>query len=187
MAVTRDQHDTIDLTGNELSCLDNFPRLERLVTLLASANSIRSLDFEEGEKLPNLEMLILQANPLDRIEALEALRMQKRLQYLSLIDCPITRVPMYRLRVIKMLPQLRVLDFQKITAKERRLAQQLDEKKLQMGSEEVLQQLDDAEAIQLTKRAKLNKKSIEEALEKATTLEEVKQLEKILATGHIPN
>lgn len=178
LAVTRDQYDCIDLTGNELRRLDNFPRLTRLRTLLASNNSIGSLQL--GTCLPELEMLVLNDNPLEEVSLLEDLRGLKRLRYLSLIDCPVTRTADYRLAVIRMLPQLRALDFERITAAERRQAslQPKDDKNVASGG-------DDREPPK--KKGRLERERVEEALRAAKTLEEIKQLERILATGHVPN
>lgn len=178
--MTRDQYDTIDLTDNDLRKLDNFPTLRRLRTLLVSNNAISKLDVEMANKLPNLEMLILQNNALDAVEALSALAGLKRLRYLSLIDCPVARRPHYRLLVVKMLPQLRALDFRKVTAAEREAAAALAEgKRVAEAVEE--------DTMPKPKLAKMDRERIKEALQNAKSLEEIKQLERILATGHVPD
>lgn len=178
LAVTRDQYDCIDLTGNELRRLDNFPRLTRLRTLLASGNSIGSLQL--GACLPSLEMLVLNDNPLGEVASLGDLRGLRQLRYLSLIDCPVSRTPGYRLAVIRMLPQLRALDFERITAAERRQASSAAD-----SSEEVIDGGEDREPPR--KKGRLDRARVEEALRNAKTLEEIKQLERVLATGHVPN
>lgn len=180
LAVTRDQYDTIDLTDNELRKLDNFPTLRRLRTLLVSNNSVSKLDSEIAEKLPNLEMLILQHNDLDSVEALSSLTGLKRLRYLSLIDCPVARKPHYRLLVVKLLPQLRALDFRKVTAAEREAAAAIAEGK--RVAEHAFE-----ETAPKTKIAKMDRERIKEALQNAKSLDEIKQLERILATGHVPD
>lgn len=178
LAVTRDQYDCIDLTGNELRRLDNFPRLSRLRTLLASGNAISSLQL--GSCLPNLEMLVLNDNPIGEISVLADLRGLRHLRYLSLIDCPVARTPGYRLSVIRMLPQLRALDFERITAVERRQALSVDEDRTRTTNTG-----EDHEPPK--KKGRLDRERVEEALRNAKTLEEIKQLERILATGHVPN
>ena len=53
------------------------------------------------------------------IKELEGLRSCKKLVHLSLAQNPVSRLPDYRLCVINMIPSLRVLDFEKVTLKER--------------------------------------------------------------------
>jgi U2 small nuclear ribonucleoprotein A' len=171
LAITRDQYDTIDLTNNELRKLDNFPLLKRLRTLLVSNNQITRLELDD--KLPSLEMLVLNNNPLADVDALGALKGFKSLRHLSLIDSPVTRVPHYRLLVVAMLPQLRALDFTRITADERRAAVAYERTGEAVEPESKRMKLDDGARI-------------EEALKGAKSLDEIKQLERILATGHVP-
>ena len=138
-----------------------------------SSNVVGSLQI--AGRLPNLEMLILQDNPIADVKVLEDLRGCPNLKYLSLIDCPITRTAEYRLKVIRAIPQLKVLDFQRITATERKQAL-----------------LPDAELNETNRPSKRSKKAmdenkVKEALKNVKTLEDVKQLEKILATGHVPS
>lgn len=180
LAVTRDQYDCIDLTGNELRRLDNFPRLTRLRTLFASGNSISS--FQLGSCLPNLEMLVLNDNPIGDIAVLEDLRGLRYLRYLSLIDCPVARTPGYRLSVIGMLPQLRALDFERITMAERRQAASITEDRARAPPN-----LTGDDQGPPKKKGRLDRERVEEALRNAKTLDEIKQLERILATGHVPN
>ena len=179
LAVTRDQFDTIDLTDNELRRLENFPILRRLRTLLLSNNSISRFDPELASRLPKLEMLVLNGNSVESVESLAPLGGLKLLRYLSLIDCPVSRTPHYRLRVIRLLPQLRALDFRRVTAGERKAARELSEEALQ--SEEI------AAEEPPRKLAKIDRERIAEALQNAKSLEEIKQLERILATGHVPD
>ncbi|KXJ05363.1 U2 small nuclear ribonucleoprotein A', partial [Exaiptasia diaphana] len=66
------------------------------------------------ESLPNLETLVLTSNSIQDLKDIEPLHSVKNLRYLSLLRNPITNKPYYRLFVIHNLPQLRVLDFQRI-------------------------------------------------------------------------
>lgn len=183
LAVTRDQYDTIDLTDNDLRKLDNFPSMRRLRTLLASNNQISKLDngAELGVKLPRLEMLVLNNNAISEFGELQPLCAFKNLRYLSLIDCPVTRKAHYRLTVVKMLPQLRALDFRKITLSERTAASSM------FGEKHPTATTTDSE-IQPppSKTRRVESERIAEAIKNATSLEEIKQMEKILATGHVP-
>ncbi|PJF16622.1 hypothetical protein PSACC_03619 [Paramicrosporidium saccamoebae] len=171
LAITRDQYDTLDLTDNDIPRLENFPTLRRLRTLLVSNNKITRLDLEMMQKLPALEMLVLNNNPLGTVEALRVLQGGK-LRYLSLIDCPVTRTPHYRLNVIAMLPQLKALDFCKITAAERQAAADLT------TDTAVVEE-------RPSKVSKVDREKIKERLRNAKSLDEIKQLERILDTGHL--
>ena len=64
LALTRDQHDTIDLGSNELVALDGFPSMPRLTSLLAPSNRIASLSPLLPDYLPNLTTLVLTDNSL---------------------------------------------------------------------------------------------------------------------------
>lgn len=56
---------------------------------------------------------------------LEPLAKCKKLTHLSVLDNPVTKKPHYRLYVIYKLPQLHVLDFNKVKLSERKEAEQL--------------------------------------------------------------
>lgn len=179
--MTKDQYDTIDLSENELRRLDNFPRLRRLRSLLVSNNLLGRFDEALSERLPNLEMLVLAGNgPLDSVEALTPLRGLAKLRYLSLIDCPVSRTAHYRLRVVALLPQLRALDFRKISKAEREEARHFEGSVV--TADAVLQKDEEPPR----KLARVERTKIQDALKRAATLEEVEQLERILSTGHIP-
>jgi U2 small nuclear ribonucleoprotein A' len=126
------------------------------------------------QKLPALEMLVLNNNPLSTVETLRVLQGGK-VRYLSLIDCPVTRTPHYRLNVIAMLPQLKALDFCKITAAERQAAAELTTTDTAVVEERP------------SKVSKVDKERIKERLREAKSLDEIKQLERILDTGHVPD
>ena len=50
---TKDHYQTIDLTDNEIKCIKNLPRMQKLETLILSNNSIEEIDAGLGECLPN--------------------------------------------------------------------------------------------------------------------------------------
>ena len=125
LGVTNDGFDAIDLTDNEITRLENFPLLKRLTTLLLANNRITHISTTLGEQLPNLRVLSLANNRLTTAQDIEALVGLKRLEHLSLVDNPITKLPNYRLFVIHTLPQVRVLDGFKVRQKERHDAEKL--------------------------------------------------------------
>lgn len=195
LIATRDLFDTIDLTDNEIKRLENFPKLHRLSTLLASNNSISRIDSEffNAKQLPALNMLILTNNRFLDLNDLEPLQeFAVTLKHLSLLDNPVTKKPHYRLFVISKLPKLRTLDFKRVRPAEVAAAVKMfpaDGSKtfdLHAADEEIIQDS------RPRKRGKLalsdeQVESIKKALGAAKTLAEVNRLEKILQAGHIPD
>lgn len=62
-------------------------------------------------------------NKISDIAEVEKLGKCKNLQRLVLINNPVTEAVNYRIRVIARIPQLRILDFQKVSKSERKLAE----------------------------------------------------------------
>ena len=63
LAVTRDAFDTIDLTDNRLSRVDNIPRLNRLSNLLLAGNLIETIDTANmARNVPNVRYIDLSYN-----------------------------------------------------------------------------------------------------------------------------
>ena len=190
----RDQYDTIDLTDNEIRKLENFPKMTRLRTLLISSNQIARVEPEVSAKLAALEMLVLNNNNIVEFEdVLEGLEGCRTLRYLSLMDNPLTKKPHYRLTVISRLPQLRCLDFRKVTRSEREAAQELlagyDGKTLKRGRKPATSE-SSAEESKSKRQKKLNEAdiaNIKEQIKKAESMEEIARLEKILETGYSIN
>ena len=117
LATTRDRHDTLDLNDNEIRKLENFPLMKRLTSLLLANNFIRKIE-PLHTKLPYLHTLILTNNLIEDMKDIEvALKEMKNLKTLSLLGNPIVSKLNYRLFMIKSLPQLLILDFQKISPK----------------------------------------------------------------------
>ncbi|KAK9453993.1 leucine-rich repeat-domain-containing protein [Dipodascopsis uninucleata] len=119
LGVTKDLNDTIDFTDNDITHLNNIPRLLRLQRLLFSRNRISYISPALSRSVPNLTTLVLTANALSKFEDLEGLRGLKRLTYLVLLGNPITNRENYRLKIIHMLPSVRILDFEKVKQSER--------------------------------------------------------------------
>ena len=98
-----------------------FSFLDRGVEILfLSHNMICSL--EHIYQFAHLRILSLTANPISDIEELRHLAPIATLQSVSFEDCDITLQPYYRSYVIKLLPQLRVLDSKEIKDAERDVA-----------------------------------------------------------------
>lgn len=75
--------------------------------------------------MPNIHTIILTNNALSELGDVEPLKECKQLTHLSMLDNPVTKKPHYRLYVIYKMPQIRVLDFNKVKLAEREEAQQL--------------------------------------------------------------
>ena len=69
--------------------------------------------------LPKLETLVLTNNRLQHLKELEPLTSLSKLKFLCLLENPVTKRSNYRLFCVHTLPTLKVLDFKKISAKER--------------------------------------------------------------------
>eukprot|EP01095_Lingulamoeba_sp_RSL-Kostka_P009111 TRINITY_DN311_c1_g1_i1.p1 TRINITY_DN311_c1_g1~~TRINITY_DN311_c1_g1_i1.p1 ORF type:complete len:246 (-),score=70.51 TRINITY_DN311_c1_g1_i1:98-835(-) len=125
LGATEDQYDTLDFSNNDISKLENFPLLKRLHTILLNTNKIVRIAENLQNSIPNLQTLILSNNRIESIGEIIKLSDFKKLTRLSLWDNPIQNISDYRLHVIHHLPNLKILDFTKITIKERRKAKKL--------------------------------------------------------------
>ncbi|KAG8965668.1 U2 snRNP complex subunit [Tulasnella sp. 419] len=125
LGVTRDAHDTIDLTDNALTHLQNFPLLRRLKTIIVSNNRISHVSPQLATSTPFLTSLVLTNNALSELGDVVPLASLKHLTYLSLMGNPIREKKYYREWVIFNCKSLRVLDYQRVQDKERKQAQHL--------------------------------------------------------------
>lgn len=130
LSSTRDLHDTIDLSDNEIRELDNVPPLFRLKHLYLSNNKISKIDPALAQRVPFLHTLILSGNNISELTDLVPLAgwsdlrhkntyYKPQLEGLSLIDNPVCKKPNYRHFLISLIPSLRVLDYCKVTDKVR--------------------------------------------------------------------
>ncbi|KAA0722810.1 U2 small nuclear ribonucleoprotein A' [Triplophysa tibetana] len=117
LGATLDQFDTIDFSDNEIRKLDGFPLLKRLKTLMMNNNRICRIGENLELSLTDLRELVLTSNNIQELGDLDPLATVKTLTLLSLLRNPVTNKKHYRLYVINKLPQIRVLDFQKVKLK----------------------------------------------------------------------
>ena len=87
--------------------------------LLLNNNHITKIQENLSDSIENLEYLILTGNKIANFVEIDRLVNLKKLDTLSLSGNPITKRKFYREYVINKLPQLRVLDYQKIKPKVR--------------------------------------------------------------------
>jgi U2 small nuclear ribonucleoprotein A' len=198
LGATDDQFDVIDLSDNEVTRLDNFPRLHRLTTIMACNNRIQ----RNGSVPPTIDTLILTNNRLTSLGDLSALTELPKLRTLSLLKNPVTRVEHYREFVIHSCPALRFFDFQLVKEKDRKEAKRffksaagkkLLEEARPSTEEEVAEASQSAKsapiAPAIAKRKKLNADmvaKIQAAIMNASSLDEIHQLEAALKSGTLP-
>ncbi|XP_061424642.1 U2 small nuclear ribonucleoprotein A' isoform X2 [Lethenteron reissneri] len=195
LGATLDQFDTIDLSDNEIRKIDGFPLLRRLKSLIINNNRVCRFSESLDQSLPSLNELILTNNNLQELTELDPLSSLKSLRFLSLLRNPVTTKKNYRLYTVYKLPQVRVLDFQKVKLKERQEAERLFK-----GKKSVL--LSTKEGVNTAKTFTpgaglvIEKKkagptpaemeAIKAAIINASSLEEVTRLKSLLQAGHIP-
>ena len=119
LGVLLDGYDAIDFTDNEIAKLENFPLMKRLRSLYMANNRISRVEEGLGAALPYLQTLVLTGNRVASLAEVNALSSLSSLLNLSLLQNPVTRKPNYRWYVVWKFPELRVLDFQRVTLKER--------------------------------------------------------------------
>jgi len=205
LGVTNDQLESIDLSDNAIGSLSNLPRFKRLRHLLLANNPIQSITPSLGSQLPNLTSLVLTGSQLKDLKDLDPLARCKRLEFLSLKDSPVTLLPHYRHWVIFRCNKVRVLDFDKVKDKERLRAKELF---LEAGTQNPTQLSLSISSNVPTKPVPIKSKQfipgsnigekgklltdeererVKKAIEKATSVEEVRRLRRQLDEGYVPD
>jgi len=203
LGITKDQHDAIDLTDNAVVTLGNIPLMRRLRTLLLANNRIATISQSLHLSVPNLTTLVLTNNNISELGDLEPLREARGLKYLSLLGNPVREKKWYREWLVWRIPGLRVLDFQRIRDKERQVA-----KGLFTTADNLLNSLattlsttvsTHSTAVAITsdepraapsKAGRLMSKEeadrVRSAIANASSIEEVRRLERSLKEGYLP-
>mmetsp|Transcript_35055 Transcript_35055/g.91045 ORF Transcript_35055/g.91045 Transcript_35055/m.91045 type:complete len:274 (+) Transcript_35055:205-1026(+) len=202
LGATENQFDSIDLSDNAVMRLEGFPALKRLKQLLLSNNRLARISKNLEAQIPNLEVLVLSNNRFTNLSDIDMLATLPKLKYLSLLDNPVTKRPDYRLYVVSRLKRLKVLDFKRITPKEREAAASkfpteedmsaADAKTFEPGEglPAAAAAGDGGEGAAAAKPAgptPAQLTAIQAAIANAQTLEEVTMLEEALATGVMPS
>lgn len=191
LGVIQDQFDVIDFTDNEIRILDNFPKMKRLSTILMSNNYVFRIGSTLGANISNITTLVLSNNRIATLSEIDHLASLVKLELLSLLDNPVTEREHYRLYVIHKIPTLKMLDFQKVKQQERDAAAALFATEAGAGilldvSEEgkhITAQKEAAENGHKNQLTEAQKDEISQAIEKATTKEEMDLIERQLRTG----
>ncbi|KAI0702428.1 L domain-like protein [Cytidiella melzeri] len=204
LGVTKDSHDCIDLTDNSIVVLGNIPLLRRLRTLLLANNRISSISASLHLSVPNLATLILTNNNIAELGDLEPLKDVKGLKYLSLLGNPVREKKWYREWLAHRILSLRVLDFQRIRDKERQAGKSLfltaDNLPTQLATtlsttvsthSKTSVTTDEPKAVVTPGKAgrlmsKEDAQRVKDAIAKATSVEEIRRLERSLKEGFMP-
>ncbi|KAI0322320.1 leucine-rich repeat-domain-containing protein [Amylostereum chailletii] len=206
LGVTRDQHDAIDLTDNSIVVLGNLPLLRRLRTLLLANNRISTISSSLHLSAPHLTTLVLTNNNVSEFGDLESLREVRNLKHLSLLGNPVREKKWYREWIAWRLPGLRVLDFQRIRDKERKAGETLfltadgllnalgttlsttvstHSTKQIVSTDEPRPAPSSVKAGRLMSKEEADK--VKAAIAKATSIEEIRKLERSLKEGFMPS
>lgn len=193
LAVLQDQFDAIDISDNEIKKLENFPKMPKLKMILIISNHISKISPNIGENLSNLTELILTNNRITSISEIDNIATLKKIQHLSLLDNPVTfSIPQYRLYVIHKIPSLKTLDFRKISLEERSASKEFFESAsgksiiVSVAEEIRLVSSGDSSAPVGSKVLVLTedqKRQVREAIQGATTKEDIDRIERQLKTG----
>jgi len=197
LGAARDQYDCYDFTSNEIVRVENFPPMPRCRTLMFARNRVARVNGEElGRSAPFLRTLVLTDNMLRNLADLDGLRAIPRLTYLSLVGNPVCTKEHYRLYVIYTCKALKVLDFCKVRAEERELAEKTfgkdDGAAARAKTFTPGDGLDDAAEKEPEKASEPQGPTPEQilalkkAIASAETLEEVARLEHALKAGVMP-
>ncbi|KAM9317590.1 U2 small nuclear ribonucleoprotein A' [Pholidichthys leucotaenia] len=194
LGATLDQFDTVDFSDNEIRKLDGFPLLRRMKTLLMNNNRICRIGENLEQCLPSLTELVLTNNSIQDLGDLDPLATVKSLKLLSLLRNPVTNKKHYRLYVINKIPQIRVLDFQKVKLKERQEAEKMFKGKrgaqLAKDIARRTKVFTPGVAAQAEKKrtgpSQADVEAIKNAIANASSLAEVERLKGMLQAGQIP-
>ncbi|EDO19397.1 hypothetical protein Kpol_1002p44 [Vanderwaltozyma polyspora DSM 70294] len=178
----------LDLTNNKISGLPNLKERTDIHTLLIARNRVSYID---GKLLPKrLENLVLGHNNITSLDELNGLKSgPKTLTNLCLRANDVCHMEGYREYIIKLMPHLQVLDFTKVTDKERKAAKSFElpkHKKQKTGDAKHKEPYDESvELINMVvkKMTKEEREDLKKQLANATTLDEILRLEKLLSGG----
>uniref|UniRef100_A0A8C8HPA5 U2A'/phosphoprotein 32 family A C-terminal domain-containing protein n=1 Tax=Oncorhynchus tshawytscha TaxID=74940 RepID=A0A8C8HPA5_ONCTS len=182
----------LDLRGYKIPVLENLGRLK---TLLMNNNRICRVGENLEQALPSMRELILTSNNIQELGDLDPLASVKTLTLLSLLRNPVTNKKHYRLYVINKIPQIHVLDFQKVKLKERQEAEKMFKGKrgaqLAKDIAKRTKTFTPGAAVQQPEKKKMGPspadvEAIKNAIANASSLAEVERLKGMLQAGQIP-
>jgi U2 small nuclear ribonucleoprotein A' len=188
-----DIYETIDLTNNEIVTMGNFPLLMKTRTLLLAKNRVNNIQEGIQLQLPKLKSLSLVGNSISDYSTLEKLKHLKRLEDLYMNDNPICLMEHLREFTIWCLPNLKVLNFEKVSMKERQRARELfgdvDEPtelvyKLRTIGKKHTGSNDDIGSV-VKKLSEEEREKLKQELKSATSLKDIDRIETALRNGYL--
>ncbi|CAI2378186.1 unnamed protein product [Moneuplotes crassus] len=188
LALSKDQFGCIDLTENDLVHIPILPELKRLKTMILSDNRISTIEPGFSEKCKGIENIVLMNNKIADFSEIDNLSGCKGLKRLALHGNIVTKQEHYRLYCISKIPSLKILDFGKVTLKERVAAREMFG---EIKGQEFVEELKKKQKI-LKEKSKMTKEGkqrrqraieLKQMIEKAETLEEIMQIEKEMNDG----
>lgn len=93
--------------------------MRRLKALLLCNNSVSKIGPNLGDNISRMQTIILTNNRVSNLFEIDHLSTVKTLEMLSLLENPVALKPNYRLYAIYRIPTLKCLDFSKVTKQER--------------------------------------------------------------------
>ena len=191
LTATNDQFGCIDLTDNAITHVNQFPKLIRLRSILLINNRINKIEPNFAMNCPYFENLILSNNKISNISEIDNIASCKTLIRLSLLDNLVTKIKYYRQYVIYKMPNLRVLDFQKVKKKERLAANEFfSSKEGQLLIDDLVTKkfksednLEYFKALQSDYQDENKKRQILSLINEAKDMDQIKKIEKALQLG----
>jgi U2 small nuclear ribonucleoprotein A' len=122
LGAARNDFDAYDLSNNRIRRLENFPKVLRLTSLYVANNLVESIDVTNLQtNVPHLRHLVLCENAVTELRFVQQLATAcPHLEFLSLQGNPLTRtLPNFRSAVVYLLPQLKCLDYERVTKTDR--------------------------------------------------------------------
>ncbi|KAF4678116.1 hypothetical protein FOL47_005395 [Perkinsus chesapeaki] len=202
LSATKDHYDCLDLTDNDIAKIPNESApLLRLRTLMLANNRISRIGSSCFDNMPNLTSVVLTNNRLEKLQDLYPLGQLRHLERVTILDNDVCNAQHYRLFLIHILPKtVRFIDFSRVKDKERDAATKLfggpEGEKFLLKIAPRLSQEEEESANKAESKENLPNGApsdrglllarIKEAIEAASSMEEVTKLEKALRTGEIP-
>lgn len=175
----------LDLTNNELNQIPDLSAHDEITTLLLGRNRISKID---GRRLPRrLRRLVLSNNGVEQLAALEGLRhAPKTLENLSLRGNSVCHLEDYRVFALSRAPQLKTLDFTKISDQERNAGCKFRSspgKDIAPSRQEFKDKNEEIMDVIVGKMSDEVRNRLKDELAAASTLDEIERIESLLSGG----
>ena len=122
IALTNDSFGCLNFSDNMISEIIYLPQLNKLKTLIFTNNNISKIQIDFAQNCNNLKSLVLINNRISDFDQIKNISSCKSLEKLYLINNLVTKIKNYRLYVIYIMPNLKILDFQNVQDSEKKNA-----------------------------------------------------------------